>query len=391
MIVVVQQNSKTAIMKTTISLIVPMMMAATMQTPASDTSRTNRISNGWQRSVKVPPVKDENGEEVLRGAQLKLWVEDGWLLVRRETLDGNLEWQLVLARSESAPAPEVRLDESKGSFEITFKHYLVREGGGFLRAFRARKAPQSPSWPNVVPEARGTNLGRAGRDFTLSATEIGDWCWVGAGLKDGEKDLWLRLGHKGLRDPGFGFQGGPVTYFFYGNWNIQDDGDILVCARALEEGVEQALAAKKVRESMGKDPAPVLSTKQWFNVPDDVSPESLKGKVVLLDFWGQWCAPCVKRLPHSEELHQKFKDRGLVVIGIHSAQSNANVRTFLQKTKVTFPVAIDTGATAKRYAVEAWPTYFLIDKSGRVAWGFSNEAPKESEIERLLRSGDGPR
>jgi hypothetical protein len=58
---------------------------------------------------------------------------------------------------------------------------------------------------------------------------------------------------------------------------------------------------------------------------------------------------------------------------------------FLQKTKVTFPVAIDSGATAKRYAVGAWPTYFLIDTSGKLAWGFSNEPPKESEIEGLLR------
>ena len=58
---------------------------------------------------------------------------------------------------------------------------------------------------------------------------------------------------------------------------------------------------------------------------------------------------------------------------------------FLREKGFTFPVAIDTGDTAKQYAVEAWPTYFLIDKTGKVAWGFENDPPKESQIEELLR------
>jgi cytochrome c biogenesis protein CcmG/thiol:disulfide interchange protein DsbE len=107
--------------------------------------------------------------------------------------------------------------------------------------------------------------------------------------------------------------------------------------------------------------------------------------VVLLDFWGKWCLPCVKKLPRVEALHKKYKDRGLVVIGVHSAQGSTDVEKFLQKNGVTFPTAIDNGDSATRYTVMGWPTYFLINKTGNVVWGFSNELPTESQIDKLLR------
>lgn len=77
---------------------------------------------------------------------------------------------------------------------------------------------------------------------------------------------------------------------------------------------------------------------------------------MLIDFWGTWCSPCVAKLPRTEELHQKFKDRGLVVIGVHSSNGGEKLAEFLREKKVTFPVAHDSGETAERYAVEAWPT-----------------------------------
>ena len=86
-----------------------------------------------------------------------------------------------------------------------------------------------------------------------------------------------------------------------------------------------------------------------------------------------------------EALHQKYKVRGLEVIGVHSANESEDVGEFLKEKKITFAVAVDKGETAKRYAIETWPTYFLIDKAGRVVWGFSSALPPESQIEELLR------
>jgi len=171
----------------------------------------------------------------------------------------------------------------------------------------------------------------------------------------------------------------------YGDKTLQDDGDLLVADRALVPEVERALLIRKIKKEMVGKTAPALDGQAWFNVPAEMELEKLRGKVVLLDFWGAWCAPCVAKLPRSEELYQKYKDRGLVVIGVHSADNAEKLKPILEEKKITFPVVQDRGATAERYAIEAWPTYFLIDKAGKVVWGFAHNPPEEKQIEELLR------
>jgi len=84
--------------------------------------------------------------------------------------------------------------------------------------------------------------------------------------------------------------------------------------------------------------------------------EITQGKVVLLDFWGVWCGPCVKKLPATQALYEKYQDEGLVVLGIHSAQQSDDLESFLDAKELTFPIVVDTGKTAESYGVEAWPT-----------------------------------
>jgi thiol-disulfide isomerase/thioredoxin len=138
------------------------------------------------------------------------------------------------------------------------------------------------------------------------------------------------------------------------------------------------------RHQLQGRPAPALDAKEWFNTTNSLSLDQLQGKVVLLDFWGQWCPPCVERIPESELLQNKFKNQGLVVIGVHSNDRSDDLGTFLKKNKITFPIVVDSGETARRYSITGWPTYFLVDKLGNVAWGFSYVPPKESQIQKLL-------
>jgi hypothetical protein len=63
---------------------------------------------------------------------------------------------------------------------------------------------------------------------------------------------------------------------------------------------------------------------------------------------------------------------------------NPLLKSRFEEHKIHFPIVVDAGPTAERYAIEAWPTYFLIDRQGRVAWGFENDAPAEVRIESLL-------
>lgn len=135
---------------------------------------------------------------------------------------------------------------------------------------------------------------------------------------------------------------------------------------------------------MDKTP-PSLHISKWYGSP--VTLEDLRGKVILLDFWGIWCSPCIAQLPHTQELYSKYNKMGFEVVGIHTARKAdpATIADFLNKNNYTFMVGIDTGDTAVNYAVDGWPTYYLIDKTGNLIWGPANMPPTEEKIESLLK------
>jgi thiol-disulfide isomerase/thioredoxin len=376
------------------SLMVPMLccLAATSAGLAGQNSAKPAIKGGlpegWTQSVEVPSVKaeDATGVTLLTAATLKLSVEKGWLVVDRETPTGELEWKVVLARADNPRPPEVQLDKSKGTLELSYGTYFIRDNFGSLRVLRESKTDKSPPWPQKALDPQRMALGSGGQNVHLSAWESGDWVWAESGLRGGLSDVWVRLNHKELVEARHGFSSrGRLVYMFFGLARLQDEGDLLVAERAIPDMVELALAAKKLRKEMGDKPAPALVTREWFNTPAELSIDKLHGKIVLVDFWGKWCGPCVEKLPRLEALHHKYKDRGLQVIGIHSVNDSDSVGEFLKDKKITFAVAVDKGETAKRYAVQTWPTYFLIDKAGKVVWGFSSDLPAESKIEELLR------
>jgi len=292
----------------------------------------------------------------------------------------------VLARAADGPVPQAHIDKF-GAIEVKYGNCFVREIGGSLRVLRERKTAASPPWPQPRFDPADVFLQAGDKSPHVSAWITGDWCWAAAGLDGGRSDVLVRLQHKDLSGNGSGCSstGNQLVRMFYGDRTLQDDGELLVADRALVPGVERALLVRKIKKEIGTKPAPAIDGQAWFNVPAEMELEKLRGKVVLLDFWGAWCAPCVAKLPRSEELYQKYKDRGLVVIGVHSANNAEKLKPILEEKKITFPVVHDRGATADRYAIEAWPTYFLIDKAGMVVWGFKHDPPEEKQIEELLR------
>lgn len=84
---------------------------------------------------------------------------------------------------------------------------------------------------------------------------------------------------------------------------------------------------------------------------------------VLLDFWATWCKPCIKAMPKLEEIHAKYADRGLTVLGVNEdgPRGQNRIRPFLRGRNITFPIAIDAdGSVMKRMQVRALPTTILI-------------------------------
>ena len=119
---------------------------------------------------------------------------------------------------------------------------------------------------------------------------------------------------------------------------------------------------------------------------------ALRGKVVVVDFLASWCAPCKQEMPILDRLYKKYRERGLVVIGVSVDQELTNLRDLLKQVKVTFPVVHDKAhAVADRYKPARMPSSYVIDRNGvvrHVHGGFrADDAAKiEAEVGALLGS-----
>lgn len=92
-----------------------------------------------------------------------------------------------------------------------------------------------------------------------------------------------------------------------------------------------------------------------------------RGKVVLLDFWATWCAPCQLEIPHFVQFQNKYQARGLQVLGVSMDDEPAPVRTFYHKFKINYPVAMGDLIVAKAYGgILGLPVTLLIGRDGRI-------------------------
>ncbi len=116
-----------------------------------------------------------------------------------------------------------------------------------------------------------------------------------------------------------------------------------------------------------------------------------KGKVVILDFWATWCPPCIKSVPFFKEIYDKYRDKGLVVIGISVDISAGTVSRFVKDRKINYIVLMDRdNIVSDMYKVFSIPTTFIIDPDGYIVIrrsGFSNEHAQifENTVKRLLK------
>lgn len=113
------------------------------------------------------------------------------------------------------------------------------------------------------------------------------------------------------------------------------------------------------------------------------APQSLRaarGKVVYLDFWASWCAPCKQSFPWMDSLHQRYGPQGLVILAVNLDQERDAAERFLTKTPVSFTRLYDPkGETARLFGVSAMPHSFLIDRGGQVRAVHRGFRPSDAE------------
>lgn len=117
-----------------------------------------------------------------------------------------------------------------------------------------------------------------------------------------------------------------------------------------------------------------------------------RGKVVYLDFWASWCVPCRRSIPWMNAMQQRYRDQGLVVIGVNEDSDPAAAKQFLAAHPAAFKVVPDPdGKLAESYGLMGMPSSFIIGRDGQVVTrhiGFHTDSPKSyaAELRKLLES-----
>ena len=146
-------------------------------------------------------------------------------------------------------------------------------------------------------------------------------------------------------------------------------------------------------EPKGVKAPEIISGGVWFN-SEPLTLEELKGKVVIIDFWTYSCINCQRTLPYLRDWNKKYKDKGLVIIGVHAPEfefekNEKNVSQAIKDFKLTYPIVQDNDfATWRAYNNRYWPAKYFIDKEGYIRYShFGEGAYDESEkvIQELLK------
>lgn len=305
------------------------------------------------------------------GDKVRVWTESGVDRAERTNAKGELLWSVVV-RPANAAAP----------LKIEVEHDTVRiREGELVRLLHATpekpaKADEPPAFEALfmvqrapVASVPSRDLAKAG--YELFAEEGSAALW--------RRDLWVYAAFGARNAPHaivrVAFDTGRArfsaselhgrAYVVAMNASASDDGTLTVAHPTPQwlgdlwrPGVEQ-------RRALRDKPLPAIRAARWLQSAP-IALESLRGNVVLLDFWGVWCAPCVAALPDIRKLQQALANPPFKLVTVHSAQGADKIEEFLKKRPFDAPIAIDTGETEKAYALESYPTYVLINKDGKV-------------------------
>ncbi len=194
------------------------------------------------------------------------------------------------------------------------------------------------------------------------------------------------------------FQAYIITKFpQYGSGltRFEDNAAVRKQLEGIKASPDNSIVGKPMNiNSQGFPAAPeIIPGGSWFN-SKPLTIKSLKGKVVLVDFWTYTCINCIRTLPYIRDWSTKYKDDGLVIIGVHTPEfefekDTTNVKNAISDFKLTYPIVQDNNyATWNAYDNHYWPAKYLIDKDGKVRYTHFGEGEydaTEQAIQDLLK------
>ena len=122
---------------------------------------------------------------------------------------------------------------------------------------------------------------------------------------------------------------------------------------------------------------------------ESVTMNSLHGRVVLVEFWGMWCGPCVAQIPKLKKLHAQFKGKPFQLVGVNSDKDRESLARFVAANQIDWQNVVDggtDGATARAWRVDAWPASFLVDQAGVIRARDIAPEKLDGEIKSLLKN-----